>query len=170
VSPQEGIGILMRDLQKYNIMMGEFAKIFLQPKGEKLFTCGAGEDVCIDAYGRAQPCMGLRTPELTLDVLSTNLPGSSQLIGDKGLAYAIEQFTHLGDIVATNPEYLRRCAQCVLMGLCEQCPAKSWAETGTLDTPIEYLCEVAHIHARKSGWLGENVFGWEVANLDNLTG
>jgi hypothetical protein len=41
------------------------------------------------------------------------------------------------DIRATNPEYLRRCALCFLHGLCEQCPAKSWAEHSTLDTPVE---------------------------------
>ncbi len=34
-----------------------------------------------------------------------------------------------------------------LMGLCTQCPAKSWLEHGTLDTPVEYLCEVAHAQA-----------------------
>ena len=47
-------------------------------------------------------------------------------------------------------------ARCFLKGFCEQCPAKSWAESGTLDTPVEYLCEVAHTKARYLGCLDEN--------------
>jgi sulfatase maturation enzyme AslB (radical SAM superfamily) len=60
---------------------------------------------------------------------------------------------------ARNPEYLRRCARCFLKGFCEQCPAKSWSEHGNLDTPVEYLCEVAHAQARYMGWLADNAHG-----------
>ena len=63
-----------------------------------------------------------------------------------------------------NPEYLARCARCFLMGLCEQCPGKSWAEHGTLDTPVEYLCRVAHAQARYLGLLAEGERAWEVEN------
>ena len=70
------------------------------------------------------------------------------------LRYALtEAFPRLRETRATNPEYLRRCAVCFLKGLCEQCPAKSWAESGTLDAPVEYLCEVAHEQARHLGLL-----------------
>ena len=63
---------------------------------------------------------------------------------------------------ATNPLYLERCARCFLHGLCEQCPAKSWMEHGTLDTPVEYLCQVAHAQARYLGLLEEGERAWEV--------
>jgi hypothetical protein len=63
---------------------------------------------------------------------------------------------------ATNPDYLQRCAVCFLKGLCEQCPGKSWAEHGTLDTPVEYLCKMAHAQARWLGWLDNNEMGWTV--------
>ena len=63
---------------------------------------------------------------------------------------------------AENPDYLARCARCFLKGLCEQCPAKSWTEHGTLDTPVEYLCEVAHAQARYLGLLEEGEIAWEV--------
>ena len=39
------------------------------PPGDALFGCGAGHGISVDAYGRAQPCMGVRAPELTVDVL-----------------------------------------------------------------------------------------------------
>jgi hypothetical protein len=35
-------------------------------------------------------------------------------------------------------------------------------EDGTLDAPVEYLCDVAHVQARYLGWLGENEQGWQV--------
>ena len=57
--------------------------------------------------------------------------------------------------------YLQRCAICSLYGLCEQCPAKSWAEHGNLDTPVEYACQVAHAQARYLGLLGDGETAWE---------
>ena len=101
-------------------------------------------------YKRQQPCLGVRAPELTVDVREYTL------------AEALDHFATLRELRATNPEYLRRCARCFLKGLCEQCPAKAWAEHGTYDTPVEYLCEVAHEQARWLGWLSDGEKGWEV--------
>jgi len=49
-----------------------------------------------------------------------------------------------------------------LKGLCEQCPGKSWEEHGTLDTPVEYLCQVAHAQARFLGLLVEGEQAWQI--------
>ena len=73
-------------------------------------------------------------------------------------------FPKLREIRARNIEYLSRCAKCFLKGLCEQCPAKSWAEHGTLDTPVEYLCEIAHSQARFLGLIDKSEKAWEVKN------
>jgi radical SAM protein with 4Fe4S-binding SPASM domain len=154
LSPQEGLAVLARDEAKYRKEMAEFASKFMGPPGDRLFGCGAGHGMCIDAYGRAQPCMGIRAPELTYKIEGAN--------GHSLLRDAIAQFSHLRALRAANPDYLRRCAVCFLKGLCEQCPAKSWAEHGTLDMPVEYLCNVAHAQARYLGWLGGNEHAWEV--------
>jgi len=37
---------------------------------------------------------------------------------------------------------------------------KSWEEHGTLDTPVEYLCEVAHAQARYLGLVKESEKAW----------
>jgi sulfatase maturation enzyme AslB (radical SAM superfamily) len=67
---------------------------------------------------------------------------------------------------ATNPLYLERCARCFLRGFCEQCPAKSWSEHGTLDTPVEYFCRVAHAQARFLGLVMENERAWDVRDSE----
>jgi len=150
-SPQEVLAVLARSPETYRRNMAQFAARFMGPAGDRLFACGASHGMCVDAYGRAQPCMGVRTPELTV-----------ALDGRAGLVDALERFRRLGAMRATNPDYLSRCARCFLRGLCEQCPAKSWAEHGSLDAPVAYLCDAAHAQARCLGWLGENEMGWEV--------
>jgi radical SAM protein with 4Fe4S-binding SPASM domain len=149
VKPEEGVKFLTRDAAKYRKNLEEFRTKFMGPHGDRLFACGAGRGMSIDAYGFAQPCMGLRAPELTVDTRTSSLAG------------ILERFAALRGLHATDPEYLARCAKCALKGLCEQCPAKSWAEHGTLDTPVAYLCEVAHAQARFLGWLGPKEDGWE---------
>jgi radical SAM protein with 4Fe4S-binding SPASM domain len=151
LTPEDGVAVLTRDADRYRKGMKEFGGKFMRPPGDVLFGCGAGCGLSVDAYGRAQPCMGVRAPELTVD------------LAGKTLSEALDQFSTLREIRATNPEYLRRCARCFLKGLCEQCPAKSWAEHGTYDTPVEYLCDVAHVQARWLGWLKDGEKGWEVA-------
>ena len=171
-SPEEGLALLTRDAAKYRKEMEEFAGKFMGPSGDKLFACGAGNGLCIDAYGFAQPCMGVRAPELTFNLRSLSLRGGeshrsnpeNEPAGEKHnmLSEALDFFKSLKDIKATNPDYLRRCAVCFLKGLCEQCPAKSWAEHGTLDTPVEYLCAVAHAQGRWMGWLKDGEKAWEL--------
>lgn len=163
ISPEEGVTVLTRDVTKYRKGMEEFASKFMGPSGNKLFACGAGHGMCIDAYGFAQPCMGVRAPELTFDLLKLSLRSENgHCERNEAISKALDFFKNLKDIKATNPDYLRRCAVCFLKGLCEQCPAKSWAEHGTLDTPVEYLCAVAHAQARWLGWLKDGEKAWEV--------
>jgi MoaA/NifB/PqqE/SkfB family radical SAM enzyme len=162
-SPQDGLAVLARDHATYRKEMAEFASRFMGPGGGQLFGCGDGHGICVDANGRAQPCIGMRAPELTVDVVGAGLvPAPEGHHKGAPLRDAMDRFSHLREMQATNLDYLRRCAVCFLKGLCEQCPAKSWVEHGTLDTPVEYLCEVAHAQARYLGWLGANEQGWQV--------
>lgn len=133
--------------------IAEFCGKFLGPPGDRLFNCGAGNIPTLDAYGHLQPCLGIRAPELCCDLENGSL---SEALS--------EVFPRLHDVKAYNPEYLRRCARCFLKSLCEQCPARSWAEHGTLDQPVEYLCALAHEQARGLGLLGAEEQSWEVAD------
>ena len=123
--------------------------------GPVLFSCGAGNHVCINAYGIIQPCLLLRMPELCEDIRKCSLRDALTIF-----------FPRIKEMLTENPDYLDRCARCFIKGLCEQCPAKSWSEHGTLDTPVEYFCEVAHAQARYLGLIEPGELAWEVRNGD----
>ena len=155
-SPADGLALLTRDADEFRKSMGQFSASYLYPQGDRLFDCGAGEGGCVDAYGTYQICMLLRHPDTVYDLRAGNLREA-----------LTEVFPRLRDLRATNPEYLRRCARCFIKGICEQCPAKSWTEHGTLDTPVEYLCQVGHAQARYLGLLAEGEYTWEVEDWRN---
>jgi radical SAM protein with 4Fe4S-binding SPASM domain len=163
----EQVAALGQDNAGYRKEMREFCQRFMGPKGMRLFGCGAGRGGAVDAYGRMQPCMLLRDPRLSYD-----LRHASGIRPD-GLREALQDFfPALRQMEAANPQYLQRCARCFLGGLCEQCPARSWSEHGTLDTPVEYHCQVAHAKARRLGLLQPGEQAWEVqdwkSRLQNL--
>jgi radical SAM protein with 4Fe4S-binding SPASM domain len=161
LTPKQVLGVLARDEAGYRRDQAAFCSRFIGPAGARLFSCGAGVAGSADAYGRYQPCMLLRDPELSYDLRQGSLQAALETF-----------FPQVRELEATNPEYLERCARCFLHGLCEQCPAKSWSEHGSLDTPVEYLCQVAHAQARWLGLLDEGERAWEVvdwrARLDRL--
>jgi radical SAM protein with 4Fe4S-binding SPASM domain len=159
LTPVDGVVMLKRD-RDYWRGMREFCAKFMRPPGDRLFSCGAGHGACVDAYGIVQPCLPLRHPGMVYDLKQGSLK--------EALA---EFFPRLrAETRAANPDYLARCARCFLKGLCEQCPAKSWAEHGTLDTPVEYLCQVAHAQARDLGLLREEEPAWEVEDWQERIG
>lgn len=171
LSPEKGVAMLARDAAKYRKEMEDFAEKFMGPPGDKLFQCGVGNNLCIDAYGFVQPCMSVRVPELTFNLRKMllrdgghrkNLENEPECEKINMLSQALHYFENLKNLRAANPDYLRRCAVCFLKGLCDQCPAKSWAEHGTLDTPVEYLCEIAHAKARWMNWLKNGEKAWEI--------
>jgi MoaA/NifB/PqqE/SkfB family radical SAM enzyme len=166
LSPAEGVAIQVRDRARYLKNMSQFCGRFLGPPGDRLFPCGFGDGPCVDAQGRVQPCMGIRVPELTYSLrASSPSPGHPDGGGaeTRCLADALANFfPRLREMRATNPEYLRRCARCFLKNLCDQCPGASWAEHGTLDTPLDHVCAVAHAHGRELGLLHASESAWEV--------
>ena len=154
MDPREGIEIATREKKSYLKNMKRFCSRFIGPQGDRLFACGAGlQTGCVDAYGLFQPCMLLRHPETVYPLKKGSLREA-----------LTEFFPKLRERKATHPAYLARCARCFLKGLCEQCPAKSWMEHGTLDTPVQYSCDIAHTQARFLGLLKEGENAWEVTD------
>jgi radical SAM protein with 4Fe4S-binding SPASM domain len=152
-SPEESVALAARRGKAYRDEMRQFSAGYMGPPGDRLFTCGAGENCCVDSYGMLQMCMLLRHPDTVYNLQQGSLR--------QGVA---QVFPQLREMRATNPAYLNRCACCFLKGLCDHCPGKSWAEHGTLDTPVEYLCQVAHAQARFLGLLRGGERAWEIAD------
>ncbi len=152
LSSKEALAVLTKRPEEYLKSSREFCSKFMKSGGDVLFTCGSALDsVCVDAYGYLLPCMLLKCPDLVYDLKNGSLEDA-----------LTNFFPQVRKIKASNPEYLARCARCFLKGLCVQCPAKSWMEHGTLDTPVEYLCEVAHEQARYLGLIEDGENAWEV--------
>ncbi|MDD4940505.1 MAG: radical SAM protein [Candidatus Omnitrophica bacterium] len=151
LSPEKGLEVLTRNKARYIREMKDFCSKFMRPSGDTLFSCGAGCGGCVDACGKFQPCMMVRHPDTVYDLKKGSLKRALEVF-----------FPKLRKMKAANPEYLKRCAVCFLHGLCEQCPGQSWMEHGTLDTPVEYQCRVAHAQARYLGLIGKNERAWEV--------
>ncbi len=152
LSIEEGMKMLTKVPEAYLKGKREFCSRFIRPPGDVLFSCGSGLDsICVDAYGYVQPCMLLRHPDVVYDLSNGSLEDA-----------LTDFFPEMRKMRANNPDYLARCAHCFLKGLCEQCPAKSWMEHGTLDTPVEYCCEIAHEQARYLRMLEDGEKAWEV--------
>ena len=133
--------------------MRQFCSKFLRPANDRLFSCGAGFKICVDSFGYAQMCLLLRHPETTISLREASLKSVMS-----------DYFSKFRELRGKNYEYLHRCAVCFIRGLCDQCPAKSWMEHGSLDTPVEYLCEIAHATARHLGLLHGNERAWQISN------
>ena len=152
IAPVRGLAIISRGGRDFIDDQRTYCSEFMFPQGDRLFVCGAGKStVSLDAYGWLHPC------QLVKD------PGTAYDLGGGSLKKALSEFfPAIRRRRAEHPEYLRRCADCFLKGLCEMCPGKSWTEHGTLDTPVEYCCSVAHAQAVYLGYLREGEKGWEV--------
>jgi radical SAM protein with 4Fe4S-binding SPASM domain len=156
LSVDEGMKVLTMERKEYLRNMREFCSRFLSPPGEKIFTCGAGVGSgCVDPYGFFSPCLMLKDPNTAYDLKKGSLKEALKDFSPK-----------IRERKANNRDYLARCTRCFLMGLCEQCPGRSWAEHGTLDTPVEYFCEMAHAQAKYLGLIRESEKAWEVEDWE----
>ena len=150
-TPEDVVGLRGELFEDHDDKTARLSVRLMGPPGARLFDCGAGNRICVDAYGRAQACMLLREPGTTFDLRQGTM------------REAVTEFLPaLHELQATSPEYLERCARCFLGGLCEQCPARSWSEHGDLDTPVDYHCAIAHVQARRLGLLAAGERAWEV--------
>lgn len=153
---KDALAMLKEKEEVYDRSIRQFCDKFLGVTGDRLFPCGAGLGGSIDPYGRFQPCMALRDPNLTVDLREHSL---TEVLN--------EIYPPMRDMRATNKAYLQRCAKCFLRSMCDMCPGTSWSEHGTLDTPVEYACAVTHEQAYDLGLLSEGEKSWEIEDWES---
>jgi radical SAM protein with 4Fe4S-binding SPASM domain len=162
-TPDELVAELTREPEKYLHATRQFFRNFKPTNGKELFGCGAGRDVCVNAYGYIQMCMLLRHPETVYPVDRAGHLDRAPESRLSPLNYALtEFFPKIRKMEALDRGYIERCGQCFLKSFCDQCPAKSWEEHGVLDRPVEYLCETAHAEAQYIGLIEKGEKSWQL--------
>jgi radical SAM protein with 4Fe4S-binding SPASM domain len=105
-------------------------------ESDYVFNCGAGLNTYhIDPYGRLSTCM--MVPSITYD-----LRHGSFREGWEGFQ---ERVVDLRRAKTT------RCHSCAIAGACDTCPGWSTLEHGTLEDPVDYMCEINHRRAEAFG-------------------
>lgn len=152
LSPEEALKTMTSDSASYIREMKRQCQRWPGGKGKKLFGCGAGKGaLALDAYGFLQPCLPLRHPKAVYDLKAGSLQDAVSNF-----------FPSLRQKKTENLQFLMRCAGCFLSWLCSQCPAKSWMEDGTLDSPVDYWCDLARKQGEYLGLLDKGEPPWDV--------
>jgi radical SAM protein with 4Fe4S-binding SPASM domain len=102
-----------------------------EPSGE-VYSCGGGIDsFAIDPAGRMSICVLSHMETYDLRRGSFN-----------------EGWTHFLKRVRHKPATrLTKCTTCALKSLCGMCPANGELEMGDPESPVDFLCQVAHLRA-----------------------
>lgn len=146
LSPEEIVRIEKADPERYGALEKGYGK-FIVPEFKKfrcdhLFHCGAGNasfNISYDGYFRL--CSSLLHSDCIYDLKKGKLEDAWRNFVPK-----------VRDMRSKNKEYLKKCHKCPIINLCKWCPAHSHLETGELDTPVDYFCEVAHARAEALGY------------------
>lgn len=108
-----------------------------------LFRCGAGQDSFTVGYdGRLRLCSALCRPDCVYDLRRGDLSDAWQ-----------DFVPAVRERCSTRTEYRHACGRCELarINLCRWCPANSYLETGEMDRPVDYFCQIAHAEAASLG-------------------
>ncbi|MCJ7580789.1 MAG: radical SAM protein [Candidatus Aminicenantes bacterium] len=98
------------------------------PDPESLFPCTTRDgSFCITPYGQLQFCSGLKEPRWNLRQFSFQ-EGFQKIISE------IQSITF---------QTSSACKTCDIRYLCPQCPARANLETGRLEAPVDYFCDLA---------------------------
>ena len=134
LSPEEAVALEFQDAVRraeyLKIVKLELAKN--APSSTKRYTCGGGHNGCaIDPNGN-----------MTICVLSHregyNLRSGNFQQGWEG---------PLKEIRETNVVRKTICTDCRIRTLCSMCAANGELESGDAETPVDFLCQVAHLRA-----------------------
>jgi len=138
VSPSQIVESDLKDKKRFEEWQRFCEKFWGPPQPENLFFCGAGTNSFhIDPYGRLTIC------EMTRFDFYNLKKGSFR----EGWTSFIPKFRSQ----KTKKAY--KCQTCDLISLCGQCPSWAYLENKDLESPVEYLCEIAHKRAESFGLL-----------------
>ena len=104
---------------------------------DTVYSCGGGmNSFAIDPYGRMSICV--LSHQDTYDIRSGSV------------REGWEQF--LLKVRTRERKRISKCEQCRIRSLCGMCPANGELENGDPESPVDFLCEVAHLRAMALGF------------------
>ena len=141
LSPEEIVALEQSDPERFQTLKKGCDKLivpqFSHISCNHLFHCGAGSESFSLSYdGLFRPCSSLWHPDCVYDLKQGTLTDAWQGFIPRVRAMQSER-----------EELLKACRVCPLINLCMWCPANTSLETGELDAPVIYFCQVAHARA-----------------------
>ena len=103
---------------------------------DTVYSCGGGmSSFAINAYGEMSICVISQQ-----EVFSVRQVGMSELWEGS-----------LQQLRTRKRTRITKCKQCRIQTMCGMCPANGELENGDQESPVEFLCQVAHIRAAAIG-------------------
>jgi radical SAM protein with 4Fe4S-binding SPASM domain len=136
LSPAEAVELDLQDpkrVEELQRISEEFAGSYqLLKNSDRVWQCGGGlNSFAIDAYGKLQTC-----------VISKND------IYDLRQGSFEEGWQHfLFNLRQQKITKQTKCTACGIKALCNMCPANAQLECMDAESPVDYLCQVAHLRA-----------------------
>jgi radical SAM protein with 4Fe4S-binding SPASM domain len=137
LSPAEIVAIEQADQERAAAMLKGCNELIMPELAHTgcnhLFHCGAGNGSFYVSYdGKFRLCSSLCHPDCTFDLRNGKLADAWRNLVPK-----------VRDMRSNRKEFLETCRTCPIINLCLWCPAHAYLESGQLDSPVDYFCEVA---------------------------
>jgi radical SAM protein with 4Fe4S-binding SPASM domain len=141
LTPEEIVALERADEERFDALQKGCDKLIREEFShigcDHLFHCGAGNGSFNISYdGKFRLCSSLWAPETMYDLRRGSLREAWE-----------QHVPKVRDMRSPRREFLESCRKCALVNLCLWCPAHSYLETGEMDTPIDYFCQVARARA-----------------------
>ncbi|MGB7002642.1 MAG: radical SAM protein [Halobacteriota archaeon] len=146
LSPEQIVSLERSDPARFQSLEKGCDKLivpeFTGIKGNHLFHCGTGNGSFSVSYdGLFRLCPSLWHPKCVYDLKKGSLTDAWY-----NFVPAVR------DMRSNRKEFLDSCRVCPIINLCIWCPAHAHLETGEIDAPVDYFCEVAHARAKALGY------------------
>jgi radical SAM protein with 4Fe4S-binding SPASM domain len=143
LSPEEIVRLEQNDDERSQALQNHCNALMLNRESScisnTVFKCGvgSGNSVTIGANGYLRLCSDLFHPAYMADLRKESLQEAMQRLLGK-----------VNNLTSDRVKYMSSCARCSIVNFCQWCPADAYLETGRLDEPINYYCNVAHARVK----------------------